>query len=270
MFLHPAIDPVALRLGPVSIRWYGIMYMVGFLCGWLLGRKRATPESGWTKGEVDDLVTWCIIGLMVGARLGYFAFYEFDRMLSEPLAIFRVWEGGMSFHGGLIGVAAACLVFARIHSKTFLNVADFIAPLAPVGLFAGRIGNFINGELWGKPTDLPWGIIFTDPRAGMLPRHPSQLYEAFLEGIVLFIIIWIFSAKKRAPGKVAGFFLLGYGAFRFFIEFFREPDPQLGYLLFNWVTMGQILCLPMIILGVWLLFRHRDSVSKFNSAAAVS
>ena len=183
MWLHSHFDPVAVRLGPLEVRWYGLMYLAGFVAGWTLGRVRAArPGSGWTALMVDDLVSWCVLGLVLGARLGYVVFYDLPVYLADPLAIFQVWQGGMSFHGGLVGLCLVCWLFGRKRQKSFLDVADFLAPLGPLGLMAGRIGNFINGELWGAPTSLPWGVVFSDPRAGGVPRHPSQLYEAGLEG----------------------------------------------------------------------------------------
>ncbi len=256
MIVHPDIDPVALYLGPLQVRWYGLMYLFGFATGWLLARSRAMrPGSGWTPAMVDDFITWCVLGLVLGARLGYVLFYDLSAYLSDPLAIFQVWHGGMSFHGGLIGLCVVVLLFARKHRKTFLQIGDFLAPLAPPGLFFGRLGNFINGELWGAPTSAPWGVLFHEPRAGGVPRHPSQLYEAGLEGIVLFAALWAYSSRPRPAGAVTGLFLALYGLFRFAVEFVREPDPQLGYLAFGWLTMGQLLSLPMIAVGVLLLFR---------------
>jgi len=254
---HPDFDPVAVSLGPLSIRWYGLMYLVGFCAGWLLGRRRAArPGSGWTPAMVDDYITWCVLGLVLGARLGYVLFYDLGAYLSDPLAILEVWHGGMSFHGGMLGLCVVTWIFGRKNNKTFLEIADFLCPLAPPGLLAGRIGNFINGELWGAPTTAPWGVLFPDPRAGGVPRHPSQLYEAGLEGLVLFLALWIYSATPRPRGRVMGMFLALYGLFRFLVEFIREPDPQLGYLAFGWVTMGQVLSLPMILVGLWFLLRR--------------
>lgn len=250
MFLHD-INPVFLRIGPLQIRWYGLMYIFGIAIGWFLGRKRA-KQNGLTTAEVDDLITYLVAGILLGARLGQVFFYEPQYYFADPMRIFKIWEGGMSFHGGVIGVILAFWLFARRHKKTFLRMGDFVAPLIPPGLFFGRMGNFINGELWGNVTDVPWAFVF--PMGGFVPRHPSQLYEAFLEGIVLFLILWIFSEKHRPTGAVSGLFLLCYGVFRSFVEFFREP-ADLGYLAFGWITMGQILCTPMIIAGIWLLYR---------------
>ncbi|HML52936.1 MAG TPA: prolipoprotein diacylglyceryl transferase [Solidesulfovibrio magneticus] len=256
MFVHPQFDPVAVSLGPLSIRWYGLMYLIGFAAAWLLGRFRASrPGSGWTPLQVDDLVTYMVLGVVVGGRLGYMLFYDLPAFLANPLTLVQVWQGGMSFHGGFLGVLAVVWFFGRKTGKGFWGVADFTAPLAPFGIFAGRIGNFINGELWGKATDLPWGVVFPDPRAGGVPRHPSQLYEALLEGAALFLIVWLYSGKKHQSGAVSGVFCVCYGLFRFAVEFVRLPDPQLGYLAFGWLTMGQILSLPVIVFGLWLLAR---------------
>jgi phosphatidylglycerol:prolipoprotein diacylglycerol transferase len=256
MLVHPQFDPVAVSLGPVSVRWYGLMYLIGFAAAWLLGRYRASrPGSGWTGLEVDDLVSFMVLGVVVGGRVGYMLFYDLPTLVANPLSLFMVWQGGMSFHGGFLGVLTVVWLWGKKTGKGFWGVADFTAPLAPFGIFAGRIGNFINGELWGKATDLPWGVLFPDPRAGGIPRHPSQLYEALLEGAALFIIVWLYSAKKRQPGAVSGVFSLYYGLFRFVVEFVRLPDPQLGYLAFGWLTMGQVLSLPVIALGLWLILR---------------
>lgn len=256
MIMHPDFDPVALYLGPLQVRWYGLMYLFGFAAGWLLARVRAArPGSGWTPAMVDDFITWCVLGLILGARLGYVLFYDLGAYISDPLAIVQVWHGGMSFHGGMIGLCVVVWIFARRHKMTFLQIGDFLSPLAPPGLFFGRLGNFINGELWGAPSDVSWAMVFPDPRAGGVPRHPSQLYEAGLEGLVLFAALWIYSSRPRPTGSVTGMFLALYGLFRFLVEFIREPDPQLGYLAFGWLTMGQVLSLPMILVGGGLLLR---------------
>ena len=248
------IDPVALSIGSLQLRWYGLMYLAGFGLGWMLGRWRASrPGSGWTGPDVDDLLTCVMIGIILGGRIGYVLFYDLPVYIHDPMEIMRIWNGGMSFHGGLLGVLGAFWYFARTRGRTFLEVSDFIAPLIPQGLFFGRLGNFINGELWGKVSDVPWAVVF--PGAGPLPRHPSQLYEAALEGLLLFIILWVFSLKPRKVGAVSGLFALAYGVFRFAVEFVRMPDVQLGYLAFGWLTMGQLLCVPLILAGAWLLCR---------------
>lgn len=250
--LHfPHIDPVAFKIGPLPVHWYGIMYLVGFFAAMFLANRRADkPGSGWDRQQVSDLLFYAFLGVLLGGRIGYVIFYHFDLFQENPLYLFRVDQGGMSFHGGLIGVILAMLYFGRKTKKTFFTVADFVAPMVPIGLGLGRIGNFINGELWGRPTDLPWGMIF--PTGGPVPRHPSQLYEATLEGLVLFCILWWFSSKPRPRGSISGLFLLLYGIFRSLVEFVREPDPQLGELG-GFITMGQVLSLPMIIFGIVLL-----------------
>lgn len=254
MFIAPDIDPIALSIGPLAIRWYGLMYLVGFVGGALLGVSRAKqPNSGWTPDEVWDMLFYIAIGVILGGRLGYVLFYNFDYFLTNPIAIFAVWSGGMSFHGGAIGVVVAAWFFAWKTGRTLLDVGDFAVPLMPLGLMVGRIGNFINQELWGRVTDVPWGVVFR--HAGDLPRHPSQLYEAFFEGLVLFIVVWIYSRNKRIAGRVTGLVFAGYGIARFCIEFVREPDAHLGAVALQWMTMGQLLSLPMIILGSYLLMR---------------
>ena len=250
----PAINPVALSLGPLQIHWYGLMYVFGFFAGWMLGRWRASrPGSGWTVADVDDLVTWAMVGVVVGGRFGYVLFYDLAAFLRDPGELVRIWNGGMSFHGGLAGVLAALWWWGRRHHRHFLTVVDFVAPLVPPGLFFGRLGNFINGELWGAVTTSAVGVIF--PTGGPLPRHPSQLYEAALEGLLLFGIVWVYSAKPRAVGRVSGLFGVLYGVFRFAVEFVRQPDAHIGYLAFGWLTMGQVLCVPLVCIGAWLLMR---------------
>ncbi|EPR41947.1 Prolipoprotein diacylglyceryl transferase [Desulfovibrio sp. X2] len=254
MIFQPNIDPVAVHIGPLAVRWYGLMYLIGISAGWILGRMRTRrPWAPINARQMDDLVWYLALGVLVGARVGYMLFYDFPVFMENPLRLFEVWRGGMSFHGGLIGTVIGMWWFARKEKVRFFAVTDFVAPLAPIGLFCGRIGNFINGELWGKPTTLPWGVVFRDPLAGLVPRHPSELYEALLEGVTLFTILWLWSGKKRPVRSTSGLFLIFYGLFRFLVEFVREPDIQLGYLAFGWVTMGQILSLPMILFGVWLL-----------------
>ena len=223
------------------------------LAGWALGRYRVKqPGSGWTAEQMDDLVFYIALGVILGGRIGYILFYSFGAFLHNPLLLFRIWEGGMSFHGGFLGVLLAMVLFARKYHKGFWPTVDFIAPLIPPGLFFGRIGNFINGELWGRVTDAPWGMVFRQTGDG-LPRHPSQLYQAALEGVALFLIVWLFSAKPRPTMAVSGVFALSYGVFRFLVEFVRQPDAQLGYLAFGWLTMGQLLSLPMVMVGIILL-----------------
>jgi len=253
MLIHPDFDPVAFSLGPLHVRWYGLMYLLAFLIGWGLGRYRVKqPNSGWTAEQMDDLVFYIALGVILGGRIGYILFYGFGNVLRDPLMLFRIWEGGMSFHGGFLGVLLAMALFARKHHKAFWATMDFVAPLIAPGLLFGRIGNFINGELWGRVTDLPWGMVFRQTGDG-LPRHPSQLYQAALEGLALFFIVWLFSAKPRPTMAVSGVFALSYGVFRFLVEFVRQPDPQLGYLAFGWLTMGQLLSLPLIAVGMVLL-----------------
>lgn len=254
MLNYPDIDPVALALGPIKIHWYGITYVVGIVTAWYLLRWRAgkNPLLGWKQEHIDDMVFFGTLGIIVGGRLGSVLFYNLPYYLDHPIDIFKINQGGMSFHGGLIGVLVAMLWFARKTNSTFFQVTDFIAPVIPIGLGCGRIGNFINGELWGAPSSLPWAMVF--PGAGDMPRHPSQLYEVLLEGILLFIILWFYSAKPRPIMAVSGLFLLGYGVFRSSVEFVREPDAHIGYLAFDWVTMGMVLSLPMIIFGTILLF----------------
>ncbi len=250
---YPHIDPIALQLGPIAIHWYGLMYLAGFGLAWLLGRWRIQHHpspAGLTLRDLEDIIFYGVLGVVLGGRLGYVLFYKFDDYLAHPLAIFEVWQGGMSFHGGLIGVILMMLFFARRRGYSLLSIGDFIAPLIPLGLAAGRLGNFINGELWGRPTDQPWGMVF--PGAGDdTPRHPSQLYEMGLEGFVLFALVWWFARKPRPAGQVGAVFLAGYGLFRFLVEFTREPDDYLG-LLTGGLSMGQILSLPMILAGLAL------------------
>jgi phosphatidylglycerol:prolipoprotein diacylglycerol transferase len=250
----PFLDPVAFSLGPLHIRWYGLMYLFGFASGWLLGRRRAArPHWPWPPAAVDDMLTCAMLGVILGGRLGYVLFYDLETYVQAPWEILRIWNGGMSFHGGLLGVLAALAFFARGRGASFLTVTDFVAPLVPPGLFFGRLGNFINGELWGKISDLPWAVVF--PGGGPWPRHPSQLYEAALEGLVLFVVLWLYSARPRKTGAVSGLFALGYGLARFCVEFVRVPDAQIGYLALGWLTMGQVLCLPLILAGLFLLCR---------------
>lgn len=252
MLIHPQFDPIALAIGPLAIRWYGLMYLLAFTLLIVLGRIRIKQQSNadWDAKRLDDVLFYGVLGVVLGGRLGYVLFYKLSYYLAHPIEIFYVWEGGMSFHGGFIGVAFALWLFARRGKKSWLAVTDFIAPLVPLGLGAGRIGNFINGELWGRPTDLPWGMVF--PHVDLVPRHPSQLYEFGLEGLALFILVWFYSARPRPVGAVSGLFLVGYGTFRFIVEFSREPDDFLGLLSMG-LSMGQWLSLPMMVAGVVLM-----------------
>jgi phosphatidylglycerol:prolipoprotein diacylglycerol transferase len=270
------INPIAFSLGPLQVHWYGLMYLLGFAGAWWLGqRRRAAGRLPVTADQFSDLAFYLMLGVILGGRIGYMVFYDTAELIHNPVSLIRVWEGGMSFHGGLLGVLAAALLWTRRHHLNFFDVMDFVAPLVPIGLGLGRLGNFIGGELWGRRTDVPWGMIF--PRAleslnktrdelhqmylaGQLngeARHPSQLYELALEGIVLFSVLWFFSRKPRPRYAVSGLFALLYGLFRFSVEFVREPDVQLGFLAFNWLTMGQILSLPLILVGLFLLWLSR-------------
>ncbi|MDO6840127.1 prolipoprotein diacylglyceryl transferase [Paraglaciecola chathamensis] len=268
-FTFPQIDPIIFSIGPLSLRWYGLMYLVGFAAAfWLAGVRLS--RTNWTKEQLSDLLFWGFLGVILGGRVGYVLFYQFELFLDDPLYLFKIWTGGMSFHGGLLGVITALWWFSRKAKCTFLQVGDFIAPLVPIGLGAGRIGNFINAELWGRTTDVSWGVIF--PGAGPLPRHPSQLYEFALEGVVLFLILWLYSRKPRPIGAVSGLFLLGYGSFRFFVEFFREPDQHIGLYegAFSLgISQGQILSTPMIIGGVALMVwaLKRNKLAETGSSA---
>lgn len=252
MLIHPQIDPVAIAIGPLAVRWYGLMYLVGFGIAFLLARSRIKRgmSGNITLAVLDDLFFFCVLGVVLGGRLGYVLFYKPGYYFSHPLEIPAVWQGGMSFHGGFLGVLLAMVYIARKYQIRWLAITDFIAPMIPHGLAAGRIGNFINGELWGRTTDVPWGMVFRG--AGPLPRHPSQLYQFALEGLLLFVILWLYSAKPRPTGAVSAMFLIGYGVLRFTAEFFREPDDFLGLLAFN-LSMGQWLSLPMILAGIAML-----------------
>ena len=265
MLTCPACVSVAHALVPVSVHWYGVMYLVAFFGGWWLGRIRAAvPGSQWKPQEIDDLLFYMALGVVLGGRVGYVLFYDFENLLKDPLLLFRIWQGGMSFHGGLLGVLVAMSLFSSRFNKKFFDCTDFVAPLVPLGLGAGRLGNFINGELWGGPTSLPWGVrlsceIFPETCYDKLQLaagtklspalHPSQLYEALLEGFGLFVLVWIFSSRIRPTMAVSGVFLIGYGLVRFAIEFVRMPDVQIGYLAFDWLTMGQLLSAPMLLGG---------------------
>ncbi len=258
MLNYPEINPVAFEIGPLSVHWYGIAYLVSFIGVWRFAVWQTKRSWSPVKAsQVEDLIFYGALGVVVGGRLGYVFFYQFSRFLEEPLWLFKVWEGGMAFHGGLLGVIAALAIFAHRNQIRFLDLGDFIAPLAPIGLFLGRIANFVGGELWGRSTDGWWGMVFPRDPAG-LPRHPSQLYEAFLEGLVIFVVLMWLARKQRAAGFLSGLFLVMYGCFRFLVEFAREPDAHLQDLLFGWMTRGQTLCLPMILVGgLLILFAYR-------------
>jgi phosphatidylglycerol---prolipoprotein diacylglyceryl transferase len=264
MLIHPQIDPVALRLGPLSVHWYGLTYLVAFLLFVWLGRRRLrhpayaglSGSQAWSPRDVEDILFLGVLGVVLGGRIGYVLFYKPLEYLEQPLKVFAVWEGGMSFHGGMLGVLVAMAWFAHSRRRSWLEVTDFIAPCVPTGLAAGRIGNFINGELWGRVADpsLPWAMVFRG--AGELPRHPSQLYQFALEGLLLFALLWLYARQPRRTGEVSAFFLLGYGSMRFIAEYFREPDAHLGLLGLG-LSMGQWLSLPMMLAGVLVWFRAR-------------
>ncbi|MGE0803659.1 MAG: prolipoprotein diacylglyceryl transferase [Lautropia sp.] len=272
MLMHPNFDPVALQVGPLAVRWYGLMYLLAFAAFYLLGRRRVArigpgrPLSGFTAKDLEDLLFYGVLGVIVGGRLGYVLFYKPGYYLQHPLEAFAVWQGGMAFHGGLIGVLVACWLFARSRGLRFLDLMDFVAPLVPLGLAAGRLGNFINGELWGRASNLPWAMVF--PQSGTdFPRHPSQVYQFLGEGLLLFALVWWFSSRPRPTGAVSGMFLIGYSVLRFLAEFAREPDAFLGLVLGPF-TMGQLLCVPMFIAGVWLVMAGgRASGGKAGAAA---
>ena len=261
MLVHPQFDPTAVQLGPVAIHWYGICYLVAFgLFLWLANLRISQPHfrgAGWTRRDVEDLLFYGVLGVVIGGRLGYVIFYKPGYYLANPFEAVAVWKGGMAFHGGLLGVIAAMALFARSRGRRFLEVTDLIAPCVPTGLAAGRAGNFINGELWGRFADpaLPWAMVF--PQSGVaVPRHPSPIYQFALEGLLLFLLLWIYSRRPRGLGAVSGVFLVGYGTLRFAAEYFREPDGFLGLLPFG-MTMGQWLCVPMVLVGLFLLWRAR-------------
>lgn len=267
MLTHPAIDPVAVSIGPLDIHWYGIMYMLAFASAWLLAWKRATLLSSPIKtSQVEDLIVYGALGVVIGGRIGYVFFYNFETFLRDPLWLLRIWEGGMSFHGGLLGVILAIYLYSRYIKTSFFSILDFVAPLVPLGLGFGRLGNFIGQELWGRQTDVPWGMVF--PRVDDLARHPSQLYQAFLEGVVLFAIVFWFSRKPRPRLAVGSVFLIFYGLFRFAVEFVREPDSHIKEQLFGWMTRGQLLSVPMVLVGIAILFWvYRQKATAIPAAA---
>jgi phosphatidylglycerol---prolipoprotein diacylglyceryl transferase len=276
IFLHQ-IDPVLIALGDLKVHWYGLMYLFGFTVAWFLGRSRvrAGRLPNVNEQAYSDLLFYSMLGVIFGARIGYILIYDLSSYVADPIQIFKIWQGGMSFHGGLAGVLVASLWWARKHRMNFFDIVDFVAPLVPPGLGFGRLGNFINGELWGKYTEGGWGVVFPhaerDLASGMLDqfaRHPSQLYQLTLEGIVLFCALWWFSRKPRPRYAVAGVFALLYGCFRFLVEFVRLPDAQIGYLAFDWLTMGQVLSLPLVVLGLTLLFLSRKAPTLQPQSAA--
>lgn len=254
MLQYPQINPVAFYIYTWPVYWYGLMYLVGFLGGWaVLSLRLKLSPRGFSQDQLSDIVFYAAMGAIIGGRIGYVIFYDWAKFSADPVLIFQTWKGGMSFHGGLLGVLIGMLLCSYKMNKPFLAITDLIAPAVPIGLGAGRIGNFINGELWGKVTTMPWGMVFPD--GGVLPRHPSQLYECALEGVVLFTILWWYSRKPRPVGAVSGMFAIFYGLFRFAVEFVRVPDVQLGYIAFGWLTQGQLLSIPLILVGVLLLIR---------------
>lgn len=263
MLTYPSIDPVAFHVFSWPVHWYGLMYLIGFVAGWaLLSLRARRGMGGYNQDQVSDIVFYTALGVIIGGRLGYMLFYDFSTLLANPLSLFTVWKGGMSFHGGLLGVVIAMFFLSRRLHKPVLALTDFITPVVPIGLGTGRLGNFINSELWGRVTDVPWAMVF--PNGGPLPRHPSQLYEFALEGVLLFCIVWIFSSKPRPLGAVSGVFALFYGLFRITVEFFREPDAPIGYIAFGWLTEGQLLSFPLIIVGIALLiyaYKYQRSVA---------
>lgn len=267
----PSIDPVALSIGPLSIHWYGIAYVVGILLGWFVARDMASRDRLWPGGQspitrthLDDFLVWAAIGIVLGGRIGYILFYDVAAIAANPLRAIEIWNGGMSFHGGLIGTTIAMILFARRNGIPVWSLFDIIASVAPVGLFFGRIANFINGELWGRITDVPWAVVF--PTGGPFARHPSQIYEALLEGLLTLVVLQVLARRfdaLKAPGRITGVFVLLYGLSRIVVEFFREPDAHIGYLAGNWLTMGMVLSLPMVLLGLWAVWRA-------NRAAALA
>jgi phosphatidylglycerol---prolipoprotein diacylglyceryl transferase len=274
MLVHPQFDPVAIALGPVQIHWYGLTYLVAFgLFFWLGSRRVRLPHfanAGWTRRDIEDLLFWGVLGVIIGGRLGYVLFYKPDEFLANPLSVFKVWEGGLAFHGGLLGVTGAMALYARSRGRSFLEVMDMVAPCVPTGIACGRIGNFINGELWGRAADpaLPWAMVF--PQSGtLIARHPSQLYQFALEGLLLFALLWWYGQRERARGQVAAAFVFGYGVLRFVAEFFRQPDDFLGLLALG-MSMGQWLCIPMIVIGagLWVWFGRTGAPAALAAAAS--
>lgn len=273
---YPYIDPVIFALGPVAVRWYGMAYLAAFvLCWWLGNLQSRRAFKGWSREQISDLVFYCALGVVLGGRIGYVLFYGFENLLRDPLMLVRIWEGGMSFHGGLLGVVAAMVWFGRRVNRSFWQVADFMAPLVPTGLGLGRLGNFANTELPGRMTEAPWGLVYPCHADAIrninlfcigewepFARHPSPLYQAFAEGVLLFTLVWWVAARPRPAGVVAGTFLAGYGLLRCVTEYFREPDAHIGYLVFDWLTMGQLLSLPMAIIGMLIIFAARGGALR--------
>lgn len=263
MITYPDINPVALDLGIAKVHWYGLMYLCAFISAWWLGHVRAkAPDSGWSAQHVSDVIFYGALGVILGGRIGYIVFYNFDKFIENPAIIIRIWEGGMSFHGGMLGVFLALYLFGRKTGRSFFQISDFIAPMVPLGLGFGRLGNFINKELWGRPVDsaVPWAMDYGDHIA----RHPSSLYQALTEGLLLFIILFLYSRKPRPTMAVSGVFLVGYGCFRFITEFYRTPDDHLGFVMFEWMTKGQQLSIPMVIVGLVILviaYRKQKAVA---------
>jgi phosphatidylglycerol:prolipoprotein diacylglycerol transferase len=261
---YPEIDPIAFSIGPVAVHWYGIAYVVGIMLGWLYARRLVETPRLWagdaplTRVQLDDFLVWAAVGIILGGRIGYILFYDFPNVAADPLRALQVWNGGMSFHGGLAGTTLAMILFARRNGIAVWSLFDIVAAVVPIGLFFGRVANFINGELWGRLSSLPWAVVF--PTGGPFGRHPSQLYEAGLEGIVLLVVLAVMIYRRHAlktPGLVCGVFVAGYGLARIFVEFFREPDAQIGYLAGGWLTMGMLLSLPMVFIGLWAILRAR-------------
>lgn len=259
--LYPNIDPIAFNLGQMEIRWYGVMHLVAFLLAfWFCAQRREQPVKPWTIENIADMFFYVAFGVIFGGTMGYWLIYEPSRIIDDPFILFKFWLPGRSFHGGLIGVFLALYFYGRKNHRSLLEITDFIAPAVPIGLGLGRIGNFLNGELWGRTTDLPWGMVF--PYAGDEARHPSQLYEGLLEGVLLFVILYFFSQKRRGLGAISGLFALGYGVFRFIVEFVREPDQNQEYFVWDWLTIGQLLSFPMIMIGLYLLWKAHLALSK--------
>ena len=279
MLMHPQIDPVAISIGPLAVHWYGLTYLVAFGLFFFLATRRLhhepfasiTQPAPWTRRDIEDLLFWGVMGVILGGRIGYCLFYKPAYYAAHPLEVFYIWQGGMSFHGGMLGVILAMVLWARQRGRPWLQVTDLIAPCVPLGLASGRVGNFINGELWGRVADpsLPWAMVF--PGAGPLPRHPSQVYQFLMEGVLLFVLLWLYARKPRKTGQVSGAFLVGYGVFRFIAEYFREPDAHLGLLALG-MSMGQWLCIPMILAGalMWLWASRQPPADAATGARAAA